>query len=142
MTSAYEKTMHYGLAQMHNVDSQKCAAIVREEYKDSNKKIHPFVPCDFEYIQDMSREYVKDAYDVISQNELWCLFRESLLTKGVNPNTGFTFTSDPLYRMIQNKISSTTIGSGHSGYSMGFVMRVMEYIALHGEPAYRLTYMC
>ena len=81
--------------------------------------------------------YVKDAYDVITRKELWRPFREALLSRGVEPTAGFMFTNDPLYNKIQDAICSTNIGGGHSGSSIAFVMREMEYIALNGEPAYK-----
>lgn len=100
-----------------------------------------FFPCDFEYLNRSVRLMVKDAYEVISRNELWRPFREALLSRGVNHSTGFMFTDDPLYRIIQTKISSTQVGGCHSGATMGYVMREMEFIALNGEPAYRLDVM-
>ncbi len=92
---------------------------------------------EFEYLPEHTRRYVKDAYDVISRNEWWVPFREALKSRGVNPNTGFMFTDDPFYNKIQNAIHSTTIGGGHSGSSMGYVMREMELIALYGEEVYK-----
>lgn len=100
-----------------------------------------FLPCDFEYLDRYMRPMVKDAYEVISRNELWRSFREALLTRGVNHSTGFMFSDDPLYKMIKTKISSTEVGSDHSGCTLGYVMREMEFIALNGEPAYRLDVM-
>ena len=99
-----------------------------------------FPPCNFDYLSDSSKETVKDAYDAISQNELWTSFRTELLKNGVDSLTGFTFTKNPIYTKVQNAIASTDIGGLHSGYSMGFVMRVMEFIALNGEPAYKQRY--
>jgi len=95
---------------------------------------------EFEYLPNSSRIYVKDAYDVITRKELWRPFREALLSRGVEPNTGFMFTDDPLYKKIQHSIASTEIGGGHTGFTMGYVMREMEFIALHGEPAYKEMY--
>lgn len=97
-----------------------------------------FLPCDFEYLDRHMRPMIKDAYEVISRNELWRPFREALLSRGVNHSTGFMFNNDPLYRMIKTKISSTQVGGGHTGSTMGYTMREMEFIALNGEPAYRL----
>lgn len=100
-----------------------------------------FVPCDFEYLDKSVRILVKDAYEVISRNELWRPFREAILSRGVNHSTGFMFSDDPLYKMIKTKISSTHVGSNHTGSTMGYTMREMEFIALNGEPAYRLDVM-
>ena len=95
-----------------------------------------FVPGEFLYVQN-GRDYLQDAYRVISINEWWGPFKDHLLKRGVSNNTGFTFTDDSFYRTIMNAIASTPIGRGHSGYSMGFCMRVMEKITLHGEASYR-----
>jgi hypothetical protein len=97
-----------------------------------------FAPCDFAYLSDSDLKYVKDAYDAISRKELWQPFRKELLAKGVGVDTGFMFTENPVYQKVKLAISSTPIGGLHSGCSMGFVMREMEFIALNGEPAYRL----
>lgn len=97
-----------------------------------------FTPCDFAYVSDSDRKYVKDAYDAISRKELWQPFRKELLSKGVGVYTGFMFTENPVYKKVKLAIFSTPIGGLHSGCSMGFVMREMEFIALNGEPAYRL----
>ena len=97
-----------------------------------------FMPCDFEYLSDSERKYVKDAYDVISRKELWQPFRKELLAKGVGVDTGFMFTENPVYNKVKLAIFSTNIGGLHSGCSLGVVMREMEFIALNGELAYRL----
>lgn len=94
-------------------------------------------PCTFDYLPSRYKLYIKDAYEVISRNELWGQFLNALLSRGVDSNTGFMFNSDPLYTRIISAILLTEIGSGHSGNSIGVVMRVMEFIALNGEPAYR-----
>ncbi len=92
---------------------------------------------EFEYLSINDREYVKDAYEVISKKELWGPFREALLSRGVNRESGFMFNQDPLYRSIMDEICSTTTGSLHSGFSVAYVMRQMEYIALNGEDGYK-----
>ena len=98
--------------------------------------VSEFVPGEFAYISQ-GQQYLQDAYRVISINEWWGPFKDYLLKRGVSKNTGFMFTDDPFYRNIMNAISNTPVGGGHSGSSMGFCMRVMEEIALYGEPAYR-----
>lgn len=98
-----------------------------------------YPPSNFEYIPSWNRLYIKDAYEIISRNELWRPFREALLSRGVNGATGFTYTNDPLYSQIKSAICSTYIGGGHSGSSLGALMREMEYIALNGEHQYRIS---
>lgn len=103
-----------------------------------NPIIPPCPPSNFEYLPKHDQRMVKDAYDVISRNELWRTFREALLARGVDARTGFTYSSDPVYNKIMTAIGSTYIGGAHSGCSMGYVMRQMEFIALHGEEEYRI----
>lgn len=98
----------------------------------------PFIPGNFDYIEDVwTRRYIQDAYQVITRNEWWSAFKNTLNARGVSSYTGFTFTDDPLYKIIMNAVSSTHIGGGHSGYSLGFCMREMEQIALLGEKEYK-----
>lgn len=99
-----------------------------------------YPPSNFEYLLPGNQKYVKDAYDVISQNEWWRPFREALLSRGVDNRAGFTFSTDPLYSKIKSALCSTSVGWAHSGMSVGFVMREMEFIALNGEPAYRIRH--
>lgn len=99
-----------------------------------------FIPGEFAYVVN-GRDYLQDAYRVISINEWWEPFKQYVQTKSVSNTTGFTFTQDPFYRTIMNAISGTPIGGGHSGYSIGFCMRVMEEIALDGEANYRDRYI-
>jgi hypothetical protein len=98
-----------------------------------------FVRGSFDYLPRHDKTYIKDAYDVITRNEWWKIFKLHLETKGVNRQTGFMFTNDDFYHKIKNAIASTPIGGGHSGCSIGCVMRDMEYIALHGEYEYYKT---
>jgi hypothetical protein len=90
----------------------------------------------FELKNGHIRPYLEDAYQVITRNEWWGRFRHTLETMGVDTETGFMFSNNPFYNTIMNAISSTRIGEGHSGFSMGFVMREMEQIALYGEETY------
>jgi hypothetical protein len=99
-----------------------------------------FIPGEFLYVQN-GRDYLQDAYRVISVNEWWGDFTQYLLKNGVSETNGFTFTYDTFYRNIMNEIGATSIGCGHSGYSMGFCMRVMSDIALNGEANYRKRYL-
>jgi hypothetical protein len=96
-----------------------------------------FIRGEFEYVSSWDRPYIKDAYQVITRTELWAPFRVALQSRGVDRETGFQFSNDPLYNVIMNAVASTDIGGGHSGYTMGATMRVMQTIALYGEAEYR-----
>jgi hypothetical protein len=93
---------------------------------------------DFEYIQDYTREQIKDAYDVISQKELWGTFRAETISCSGNYRK---LARSNIYEHIQDIIcGETPTGGLHSGSSMCFVMNVMMTIALHGEPHFRGTF--
>lgn len=96
-----------------------------------------FVPGEFAYACRWDREFLRDAYQVITRNEWWRPFKAALEARGVDSTTGFQFTNDALYTKIMNAIGSTYIGGGHSGSSMGCTMRAMQTIALKGEAEYR-----
>lgn len=73
-----------------------------------------FTPGEFAYVCRWDRPFIQDAYQVITRNEWWRLFKEALLARGVDSRTGFQFTNDALYKRIMNAIGSTYIGGGHS----------------------------
>ena len=96
----------------------------------------------FDYIWNSNtRLWVRDAYQVITQKEWWTEFKYALETRGVDENTGFMFTSDPVYSKIMHAISNTPVGQTHSGCSLALCMRELKFIALHGEPEYRKRYV-
>ena len=96
-----------------------------------------YVFSSFEYITcEFTRNMLRDACCVMNRNELWRPFRAALLSRGVG-EYGFMFTTDPLYIRIQRLIASTPLGGSHSGFSMTFVMRNLEKIAILGEAEYR-----
>lgn len=69
-------------------------------------------------------EMLQDAYDAISQCELWDWMR----TFTPHANEGFMFTQDPNL----SRISETMKYTDHSGTSWGWTMRTMEMIAKKG----------
>jgi hypothetical protein len=74
-------------------------------------------------------EMLQDAYDAISQCELWDWMR----TFTPHPNDGFMFSHDPNLTRITDVMKY-----GHSGASWGWTMRVMEIVAKTGGwEAYR-----
>jgi len=90
--------------------------------------------CKFHYLLTHERLCIKKAYNVISKNEWWEPFREELLLRGVDKNTGFMMNTNPLYNKIMDAIIRNN--SGHSGCSIAITMRIMEFIALNGELDY------
>lgn len=77
-------------------------------------------------------EMLQDAYDAISQCELWDWMR----TYTPHANDGFMFSTHPNLALIQ----STMKYASHSGASWGWTMRTMEAIAKAGGwDAYKAT---
>ena len=76
--------------------------------------------------QDMS--LLSSAYNVIQQNEAWNLL---INFKGES----FMWSYDPNILKLMTKINHA-YGGGHSGSSIEYTMRVMEYIANNGFDAY------
>ena len=80
---------------------------------------------DFTDYEDASA--LTDAYNAVTQADAW-----EWLKKETTPgNSGFMFCRDP----VLNKIGSF-MKVEHSGASMSYVMRHMEFIAKNGWHAY------
>jgi len=92
----------------------------------SNK--YPINP-DFSWIQsENDRVMIKSAYQAVSNLEGWdklSTFQQS-----------FMFTKDQEIIKICDKVNEL-YGQGHSGSSMAYTMRVMQYIAKNGFDMYR-----
>lgn len=97
---------------------------------------------DLSYIADSwDRDMIRDGLNaIVLVSELY-----EVKTKEINvwkylseysppSDRGFMFSmgDDKIVTLVQNKMTV-----GHSGYSMGWVMRHIEFIAHHGLPAHR-----
>lgn len=71
------------------------------------------------YPDDNDRIMVQDAYNTVVKLELLDEI------KNLNPERGFMFTNHP----VIDKISRNLQYSGHSGFSFGWTMRQVEYLA-------------
>ena len=90
---------------------------------------YPIRP-DFQFIiNSHTRHMVETAYKAISNIEGWIPIRN------FNGHS-FMFCEDPCIVDIMTKINNE-YGDGHSGSSIGFTMRHMEYIAKNGFSRYR-----
>ena len=87
----------------------------------------------FEYIKFDDRIMYTTAWQAITQTELWNFMRN--FTGG-----SFMFSRDERVGRIYGKIEELGYG-GHSCGSFGSIMRVMEYIANHGEQQFMLEYI-
>lgn len=87
-----------------------------------------FQPGDFSFIRDeMSRKMVEDVYQAVQVAEAWPLMKEE-----PEAGKGYMFSSDPRYKLIQEKMEYP----GHSGASYGWTMRQAQFIAQKGWAAY------
>ncbi len=86
---------------------------------------------DFLKIKDVhSRFMLENAYKAITVSEGWDFLRS------FNDNqNGFMFSDSPMTGKIMNKMEELGY-SGHSGFSFGWTMRNMEFLAKHGKEAF------
>jgi len=84
---------------------------------------------DFSYVTQYSeRVMLQTAFQAITITENWAFMR--------NPIGSFSLSRDKRVEQIYNKIEE--IGyTGHSGCSFGCTMRNMQYIAVHGDAAFK-----
>jgi len=71
---------------------------------------------------------LSSAYHVIHQNEGWTLLRNF-------QGESFMFSRNPRITNLMTKVNNA-YGGGHSGSSIGYTMRNMEYIAKNGFDEY------
>lgn len=83
---------------------------------------------EFLYITNIyTREMLVNAWKSITQLNLWNYMKKN--------NNSFMFTDDIEVKMISDRMEELGY-SGHSGYSFGWTMRQMQFIARYGELEY------
>jgi hypothetical protein len=88
-----------------------------------------FVPGEFKYINcSHSREMLQNAYNAISQTENW-----SFVKKNIN---NFMCSDAPEVWIITKKMVELGYDS-HSGFSFGWTMRQMQFVAKNGEKEFK-----
>jgi hypothetical protein len=86
---------------------------------------------DFLKIKDESSRFMlENAYNAITLSEGWDFLR----TFNYNQN-GFMFSDNPMTGKIMSKMEELGY-SGHSGFSFGWTMRNMEFLAKHGKEVF------
>jgi len=86
---------------------------------------------DFLEIKDESSRFMlENAYNAITLSEGWDFMR----TFNDNQN-GFMFSDNPMTGKIMSKMEELGY-SGHSGFSFGWTMRNMEFLAKHGKEVF------
>ena len=99
----------------------------------TNKMIQP-TKNTYDFIKtDHERTMISTAIASITILELWDYMRNF---KGES----FMFSDDVEIMQIYNKIADLGY-DGHSGCSFAFVMRTMQYIAIHGFEKYKTDYL-
>ena len=107
-----------------------------ENYELENKpeEHHEFIHGNgmFLYIQsDYARKMLQNAWLAITQLKLWDYM------KHYTPS--YMMSDDPEICIITKKMEELGY-KGHSGFSFGWTMRNMQYIAQHGEENYMEIY--
>ena len=88
-----------------------------------------FIKGKFLYVKDEhSREMLVNAWNAINQLELWNYMRRETYS--------YMFSDDDEIWTITKKMEELGY-NGHSGFSFGWTMRQIQYIAQHGEEKYR-----
>jgi len=85
----------------------------------------------FDFIADPhEREMIWNAYRTIHTLDKWAY----LHAVDVDPERGFMFSDDVVFCGIMNQVA--TDYDNHSGYTMGYTMRKMQFIAKYGYNAF------
>ena len=106
---------------------------IEKEQAEHKSILPPFNPenypdeVDFSFIRnEMFIHMFLSAYNVITREEKWKLMHD------YNPpsSEGFMWSTDPEINLLMNKINDDY--GGHSGSSMAFTMRKMQFIGIYG----------
>ncbi len=79
-----------------------------------------------------TREMLKNAYDAVNYVEAWDWL------KTFNEES-FMLSQNPLIWKITEAMEKLGY-TGHSGYSFGYTMRAMEFLAKHGKDNFLIHY--
>jgi RING-type zinc-finger len=98
--------------------------------KKENIPIPAFNPDNYPKESNLTTEMLKFAYETISKNNDW----EYLHDFVVDESVGFMNCKDAKIREIMNKIAKDY--DNHTGFTMGYTMRQMHFIAKYGLHKY------
>jgi len=89
----------------------------------------PLVPGEFKYIKSPhSREMLQNAYKAISETETWGFVKKDI--------DSFMCSDSPEVWIITKKMVELGYDS-HSGFSFGWTMRQIQFIAKNGEEEFK-----
>jgi hypothetical protein len=87
----------------------------------------------FDFItSSYERDMLENAYNAITFTEKWEFMRKA-------PQPNYQFSNDPEILQISDKMVELGYNT-HSGSSFGYVMQVMQYIAVNGIEHYKIKY--
>lgn len=91
-----------------------------------------FIRGSFDYIKhSFTREMLINGYKAIDSLNLWDYMKKDV--------ESYTWSNDKEIDFISDKMVELGY-KGHSGFSFGFTMRALQYIAIHGEEKYMKKY--
>lgn len=87
----------------------------------------------FDFVLDKAtKEILINAHQAVSLCNLWNYMEKN--------KESYMMSSDPETNQIYRKMEELGY-TGHSGFSFGYAMRQMQYIAQHGMPAFKTNYL-
>lgn len=90
----------------------------------------------FEFVSSMERPYFQNAHWALTETNLWSW----LANFTPENNEGFTFSNDATLKILQDKMFEQEIAQEHSGFSFGYTMRNMKFIAEHGYDTFQMSW--
>jgi len=87
-------------------------------------------PGDFSFLDVLEREMLTDAYRAVTMTESWEAMKQA------PSGRGFMFSDDAYMKPIHAALKY----NDHSGFTYGWTMRNMQYIAQNGWGAYLEKY--
>ena len=99
-----------------------------------NRSVDIPIQPDFGFISSsLDKRMIETAYKVIAREEGWDIIRNFT-------GSSFMFANDDRIVDLMTKVNNE-YGGGHSGASIGYTMRNIQYIANHGFESYRRNYL-
>lgn len=90
----------------------------------------------FEYIQDSdTKQMLMNCWEAITLTEMWHFMKKD------PGSTGYMFSNANELIIITKKMNELPNNVGHSGFTMGWTLRQMQFIALYGEDEYKKQYL-
>lgn len=91
------------------------------------------IPGVFDYIKnEREKIMLENAWQAITLTENWSFIKQD--------TESFMWSSDQRINIISDKMEKLGY-NGHSGFSFGWTMRQMQYIARYGEEKYKEMYL-